>query len=374
MGLDIPIVSYYPKYQYLDSMLEKSGNTDINLYLDFKNVAQGLYYKDTVLSFISESRRCRHIDLRLFFSFLEFVSWHKDYARKRNVKLNMYFFWERGDSAYHTAIHKEYKEARHLADFFGLELSEEDLFRKILNKNYDLILKVGNQLPGVTAIQLDYLEADFIPYYLIKLNNADHKTHIIYSNDKDMYQCLEEDNTFQFVRHYRKLKILSKNNVMSEFLKGETTIGPDYFPLLLSIIGDDGDGFKMVNGIAEKTLLKVVDELPKLFGTMDEVYKNIKDKKSIIREDYRTKNKVLQRIIKDEELIIRNLKLASFRLICDFFDNDYHITTIDKRKKLLEDLSATRKNITNGIVLLKAFEDIGISVPLEEHVIISIFR
>ena len=372
--MDIPIVSYYPKYQYLDNMLEKSGNTDINIYLDFKNIAQGLYYKDTVLHFINESKRCRHIDLSLFFSFLEFVSWHKAYARKRNVKLNMYFFWERGDSAYHTAIHKEYKAARRLADFFGLEEAAKDLFHKILNKNYDLILKVGNQLPGVTAIQLDYLEADFVPYYLMKLNNADHKTHIVYSNDKDMHQCLEEDNKFQFVRHYRKLKILSKNNVMSEFLKGETNITPDYFPLVLSIIGDEGDGFKGIYGIAEKTLLKVVDELPNVFGTMDEVYQNIKDKKSILREDYRTKNKVLQRIIKEEELIIRNLKLASYYLICDFFDNDYHITTIDKRKKLLEGLSATRKNITNGRVLLKAFEDIGISVPLEEHTISSIFR
>ena len=272
------VLSYYPKYIYLDKVIADSGKKKIILYIDLKNCLRSLYIEPFVKNIINETNRSRHFDISVFTSFLEFVSFHKSWAKKRNIELEMVIFFDQGKSDYHKKISNEYKGSRDISDMFHMGEEYTQLFFKILTKNYDMINNVGNKIPGVTVIRLEYMETDFIPYYLINrvYKNPEDSVHLIYSNDKDFYQVLDKKNIYQFIKKPNKTKILSQQDVYIEYLGSPVHIDVSYMPLFHAINGDSGDDITGIKGIAQKTLLKISDDLPALVGSMDDVYKNIK--------------------------------------------------------------------------------------------------
>jgi hypothetical protein len=88
------------------------------------------------------------------------------------------------------------------SDFFGLDTKSREDFFNILDKNYSLCEYVINKIPDCNFYVLKYCEADFMPYYLLKHKFVDvdrqESLNIIYSRDKDMLQCLEFENTYQY--------------------------------------------------------------------------------------------------------------------------------------------------------------------------------
>ena len=92
--------SYYPKYEYLDNVLALSERKKIKLYIDFKSCAQALFQEWAVKQIINQSQGTRTVDTSLFFATLEFISFHKQYAKKRNIDIDFYFFMESGKSSF----------------------------------------------------------------------------------------------------------------------------------------------------------------------------------------------------------------------------------------------------------------------------------
>jgi len=374
------LLNYYPKYVYLDNLISTTGAKVVNIFVDLKGCMQSVYQEWAVKYIIDQSRGI-HVDDSLFASSIEFLSFHKSYARKRDITIRIFFFFERGFSTYHGGILKSYKDNRKQASFFGLDDASRDLFFSVLNKNYEVIHKVCNKIPGVWSIWLDHLEADFVPWHLrrhvLGPPNPD-EIDIIYSLDKDMLQCLNNDFTFQFYRHYKSHKMLSRKTALRHYFKSDwphDDIGVEYFPLFLAIDGDMGDGFDGVKGVS---LTGIKSLAPKIVESLR--FDNIKDLMTaarkgehIFRSDFGTNNKKLLKIIESENIIIRNLKLCSFEILSDVVNGGYPLNMIQTQKLLSESASSEGK-ITNGAVLYSALQKIGMTSSLSEQSIFNVFN
>jgi len=370
------IMSYYPKYSFLDKVIELSGKKRLRLYIDLKNAMRSLYLEPIVRDIIRETDMSRHLDVSIFASFLEFISFHKIYAKKRDIDLEMYFFFERGTSSYHQKYNKDYKRSRRINDLFNLGETYTELFHKVVAKNFDIIKKVGNKIPKCYVCTLEFLEADFIPYYLINrvFKDSDDSAHLIYGNDKDHYQILEKNNIYQFIKNWKKNIILESSGVWKHMLKQDIPFDVSYVPFFHAIIGDDADDIKGISGIGVKTLCKISEELISILGTMESVYDKIKNKKSIFPDKYITNTKAIKTLINNEQQIISCLYQVSYFLISEFFDDDSNTEIIKKKKDLLKIIDPNKPCIKNGNVLYEAFNKSGISVPVNEQSVFNIFH
>jgi len=371
--------SYYPKYEYLDNLVSLSGRKKLNLYIDVKGCAQALFQEWAVKHLIFNSDGSRTVDTSLFSAIMDFIGFHKLYAKKRQIDLKMYFFMESGKSKYHMDIYSEYKSNRVQGDFFGLDMEKKELFHNVLDKNYTVTEKVANRIPNVCFIRLDRLEADFIPWYLMKhlipKEEVDSSINIIYSTDKDMLQCLDAPNIYQFYKHYKTVKMISQKDVLTHFLKEEITCDDqaEWFPLALSIIGDDGDGFKGIKGIGQKTLAKIFDYVKTLVGgSMDRVYDQVAKGQPIFSKTYSPSNTPLKKMIENEDIVIRNLKLASYKLLSDYVNGDYP-TFVFEKKNQIKSLFVNDKKCTRPGVLYDALCKSGNQSIISEQTLINLF-
>lgn len=371
--------SYYPKYEYLDNVLSLTSRKKINLFLDVKSCAQALFQEWAIKHIVDQSKGTITVDTSLFSAVLEFISFHKLYAKKRNIDLNMYFFMEQGKSSYHLDVHKEYKSNRGLSDMFGLDLKDREVFFKALDRNYHVMDKVANKIPNVCFFKLEFLEADFIPFYLMNFvlskEDVDNSANIIYSTDKDMLQCLDSSNKFQFYRHGKNVKMLSYKDIYQHWLKEDLQLNDpaSWFPMTLSIIGDSSDGFDGVRSVGPKTLLKEFEYVMTLCGrSMNNVYDNILNKRPIFDMKYPVKEGPLKKIIDSHDVIVRNLKLSSFKLLSEYLNSGFPIDMINKKKQILESINNTYKCSAAGI-MINALNKAGLMGIVKESTVVNLF-
>lgn len=365
------LLSYYPNYALLDEFCSKSNCSQLNIFLDLKNNLQTTFMEHTILNLLETTKRSNFLDSSIFSSILPFLAFHKIYAVKRNMPIFFYVFFETGQSNYHANISKKYKISRRIDDLYGLDKTDRDLFTTIFQTNLNMIETFCNRMPNIKVIRLRNLEADFVPYYLISRNLIPCKertANLIYSNDHDMFQCLN-DKTFVFTKKMNKQKkILQKGEGMKEFLKDETKIPDEYIPLALSIIGDVGDDVYGIKGIGGKTFLKIFDELTTFSGDMNEIYKNVSSNQPIFKETTSDQNLnkytglVLQKE-KDEKIVSTNLRLTSFELISRALDEPPTTEFLEKRKhieKILEPNEILKKEL-----LMENFVKVGIDLDYD---------
>jgi len=272
------LISFYPTYSLLDSVMSYSKYDTLNIYVDLKGVARGMYMDHSRINIVESTKMSRQTDSSLFESLLMFLVFHKTYALKRGIKINFYIFYEMGPSFYHLHIDKKYKSNRKIDNLPGLDKVGKEIFISVIQKNLILIEKVFNKIPNTKVIMLKNMEADFIPYYLIKnklVSTEDNVCHLIFSNDHDLFQNLIFDNVYQFMKTTTK-RILKKGDIVNTYLKHKCNVIDVFFPLIMSILGDKGDGIvDKVKGIGEKTVPKIIDDVVNLIGGMDNLYDNV---------------------------------------------------------------------------------------------------
>ena len=341
------IISYYPNYALLDQIVSK-GYKNLNLFIDLKNCAQSLYQKHCIDMLLENSYKSNYIDSSIFTSVLSFLSFHKLYAVKRKLNINVYIFFESGYSYYHTNLSKKYKVSRKIDDLYGLDHKQKEDFYSIVRNNYLLIEKVFNRVPHINVIRLENLEADFIPYYLIKNNmvNNINSANIIYSNDHDLKQTLLNKDCFIFSKAHKVKKIISKGEVMTAELKKECDIPDEYLPFYMSIIGDNGDDVEGINGIGPMTFVKIFDQLQATTGGMSNLYDNVFNENPIFNiSSNQTSNLHLKKIIQAEETakqISTNMKLVSFELLSRYLDNPRTTEMIQKKEQIINCLNTPK--------------------------------
>jgi len=339
------ILSYYPTHALLDEVLSKGYDT-LNLYLDLKNVLQSIYMEHAVLNLVNETLKCNYTDTSVFASLVSFVSFHKVYGAKRNIKLNIFVFFETGKSLYHTNLYKKYKISRKIDTLYGLDSSKRDLFFSILQKNYQLIERAFNLVPRVKVIRLANLEADFIPYYLItrKLVPTEKNVgHIIYSNDHDLFQTVSED-VFVFSKAARVKKLVKKGEVMKEYLKFDAHLDDSLLPITMAVIGDQGDDVDGLSQIGGKRAAECIKEVVEIGGGLEQIYSNVVHGKPLFPiELSENLNKYILKIVGEEKIsgvVSRNLKLVCFEIISRFFDSPSTTEMLDKKNRVMQVLNS----------------------------------
>jgi 5'-3' exonuclease len=343
------ILSYYPTYSILDEIVSYSDYDTLNLYLDLKNNLQSLYMQHAIINLVESTLMSNYINTAVFESLLSFLSFHRLYAVKRKININFYIFFETGRSSYHTNISKKYKISRKIDDLYGLEREKRELFAEIVQKNLQLIDKACNLMPGIKIIRVPNLEADFIPYYLLRnslVSDSPNVAHVIYSNDHDLYQCVG-DNAYVFCKTGKKKRIIKKNEVMNEYLKFKNNFPDKYFPLVMAIVGDPGDDVDGISGIGPKRAAGLLDELVSLAGGIEKLYDDVFNSRPIFQfGDSTFKNKYINQIVDQEtknSLISNNLRLVSFELLSRELDNPSTTEMIEKREFILSILRGNKQ-------------------------------
>jgi len=335
------LLSFYPTHALLDEVVSRGYNT-LYLYLDLKNVLQSLYMEHSVINLVETTIKSNYTDTSVFASLVSFISFHKVYAAKRNIKLNIIVFFETGESSYHKNIYKKYKISRKIDQLYGLDSVKRELFFSILQKNYQLIERAFNLVPRVKVTRLTNLEADFIPHYLItrKLVPTEPNVgHIIYSNDHDMLQTIS-NNCFIFSKSARVKKLIKKGEVMKEYLKFDANLDDSLFPVTMAINGCGGDDVDSIKQLGGRRISECVKEVVELGGGSDQIYSNVVSGKDLFPLEVNDKwNKYTQKVVQEEnssKIISRNLKLVSFEVLSRFFDNPLSTEMLEKRNKLIQ--------------------------------------
>ena len=364
------LISFYPTYSILDEVLSFSNYKNLNIYIDLKNVFQALYLEYAVVNLVENTKKSKIVDTSMFVSLLSFLAFHKIYSIKRDININFFVFFESGQSQYHLNIDKEYKRTRKIDSLFGLDEESKDLFFFIMNRNYSLMDSAFNKMPSVKIIRLFNLEADFIPYYLIRnrlVDTSPDTVHVIYSNDHDLYQCVGE-NSFVFSKVVRSKKLVRKGEVMKNFLKFDSEIPDAYLPFAMSIIGDAGDNVGGVKGIGSKRFAENFKDLVRITGSLKAIYENVENSKLVFStKSVKKPNKYMNVILQEEEdnrLISRNLKLVSFELISRALDNPTSTEMFDRKLQLYKKI--VNKNVLSFKVMKSVLEKSGVYIGSDD--------
>ena len=324
------IMSFYPTYEILDSILSKGNYSQINLFIDLKNTMRTIFIEDCIREIVNLNKKSNRIDTSIFSSIIPFLAFHKFYCAKRGIDIKFFLFFESGESHYHERINENYKLSRKFKHDSMITREERNEFSKIFEANSKLIDNALNKIPDVFVFKLDNIEADFIPHYLISRNKVNNdNVNIIYSNDHDMWQCCKNRNTFIFSKGSKKRKkIIEYNSILSNLLKMETDIPNESFTLAMSIIGDKGDDIDGVDKIGPKKFNKVGERLIELLGGMDNLINNIKQARPIIYEDrIIDEGKDIEKILDSEwkhNTITNNMKQIDFEIISHFLESEFN--------------------------------------------------
>ncbi len=336
------LLSYYPTYAILDEILAKNNYKKMTIYIDLKNAFQSLYMQHAIVNLIEQSKKSRFMDTSIFSSLVSFLSFHKIYAHKRGIDIDFVAFFESGHSIYHKNISKSYKISRRIDDLYGLDAADKELFYKILTANYQLIENAFNKMPNIRIIRLNKLEADFIPYYLISrhlVNYDGSRVHTIYSNDHDLWQCVNK-HSYIFSKAGKSKKIVKQGEIMKLMLKKDNTIPDIFLPLAMAVIGDVGDDVIGVNKIGPARFLDMFPELVKLTGNMGQIYEKVRKGEDLFNPvPQHFKNKYLKDVVDSEvkhKTVSNNLKLVSFELISREVDDPSSIEMNDRKKQIIE--------------------------------------
>ena len=355
------LLSYYPTYSVLDEIVSYNNYKNLTIFVDLKNVLQSTYMEHAIVNIVESTKKSRTVDTSIFSSLISFLSFHKIYGIKRGINTRFIIFFEMGHSYYHKNISKTYKISRAIDDLYGLDKVDRDLFFSVLQANFQLIEKACNKIPNLSVVRLSNLEADFVPYYILTrklVENNGETGFVIYSNDHDMWQCLT-NNVFVFSKAGKNKKIIKHGKIVNEYLKRENNISDEYYPLVMSIIGDPGDDVTGVNGVGPKRFIDVFPDILNMVGSMNELYDKVEKGKDIfnIIPDC-SSNKHLGNIVSSEienKTISNNLKLVSFELISRFLENPKTTETLERRNELMRVITEEKK-IASPEAMKKALE------------------
>lgn len=377
------LFSYYPKYEYLDKLLSINPKDTINIFVDVKGCSPALYQEWAVRGIIEKSKDGRSLDLSYFSAILDFIAFHKKYARKRGITIKFHFFMEQGDSQYHMALLPTYKDNR-CSDFFDLDESSKELLHKVLDKNYELAEYTCNKIPDVAFYKLRFLEADFIPYYLLKYVIPDidvvNSLNLIYTKDKDMHQCLSLPNTYQYYRGSSDPKdhlMIDEKIMLNRWARTDDAIYfrgiSEWFPLLLAMVGDAADNIPGIERVGAKTVVNNLDAIIKIYGTVDEMYSKVLAATNVLEESKRFGKTVTYfKIFSFQNILSRNLPLISFKLLSEAVNGGFPSYMIDIKNQILEKYNNKAK-LSNPKVILDAFNAKGLSSFISEQTVTQLF-
>jgi DNA polymerase-1 len=206
----------------------------------------------------------------------------------------------KGGSQRRRRIYKDYKANRkpptRLNRSYDMTTDEQE--RE--NMKYQLVslVEMVECLP-VSILALDNIEADDAIAYMSELVTKNGGTSIIYSTDKDFLQMVNES-----VKLYNPVK---KKTFDVDVVLETYGVHPSNFVFYRALLGDKSDNIDGIKGAGEKTVLKYI---PDLADPNTEVDLYLIEQRYI---DLKKKPKLIETILKNTDIVERNLQLMNLR-------------------------------------------------------------
>ena len=342
------LLSLYPT-DLFDKKIIDINPKKLKIYVDVKNISRALFVDNIVAEIAHKTDTQGYLDSSIFQSTIFYSSWWKEYCRERGFQMEMYFCVDNGPSCYHRDIDKRYKENRKIARV-NLPFYYNDL-EGIRRKNFDLSHKICNSIPSLYFFYLQNLESDFVPYYLItrKFREEKDTVHIICSGDKDLYQCLIDNNVFVLGKSKLGVSICSQKNYLHKYLDLEKksldtkikkigqikNINVEKFSLLMALVGDTVDCVEGISSLGPIKALDIVSNdaiMEKYFGSYDSIVDRLIKEESILLSKEPSDNKYVNKIIEQEEKLNKSFKLISFEMLCKWLEKKASLKEIETLK------------------------------------------
>jgi len=320
---------------YLNDDILNQIKTDkdqyINIFLDVRSLVPA-FFNENVLKLIVNDQESMTLYIRKsIYNFFKYLDFHYHLClEKHGLTPRFFFFSDSGESTFHKQIDKEYKSNRKQSFII---LTEEEYYRskQMVNGLLQTLANAFSFIPGVFYIHLNYLESDFVPYYILQnFNfNPENEIFIVKSRDKDLGQCLSiyPEKSFQVFRDSKRgLMILNHKQVISfHFLKTleETNQPSQLVPLYLSIAGDSSDNVIGIKGIGYKKLHSLIEEGNIQDWSLDN-FENL-EKLLSIKPTKKSNQTTLSKIQSNIDLVRKNLKLTDFKYLSDNLNAEFVI-------------------------------------------------
>ncbi len=166
---------------------------------------------------------------------------------------------------------------------------------------------------GLCRAIVDNEEADDVIASVVARYRKEFNEILIATGDKDMYQLVDSK--------VKVIPVAGKEDLLdSDGVRAKTGVEPGMVPDWLALVGDASDNIPGVKGIGRKTAAKVLNE----HGPLHQIF----DGKPGGEQD-----KALSRILKDRDLVLKNLQMVSLKndLDCPFSLEDMEVAGGDNR-------------------------------------------
>ena len=221
---------------------------------------------------------------------------------------------------------------------------------------------------GVYYYEQKYMEADDIIGYVATHFKNDFDSIMIYSNDHDLVQLLD-NNVSQLIsrKGLKEVEIYTPDYVKNK-LGFSTNQVTDY----KALVGDSSDNIPGVPGVGDKTALKLLDE----YSTIENLYDNIEN----------VKGKLKEKLLDNKELAFFSKELATIRID---FDNQIEIekskyTGYDEEKlvafykkmnfnSFIKNLKKDSKVIKNDYKVFSKIEELDSLVYKDSYIYLETF-
>ncbi len=198
-----------------------------------------------------------------------------------------------------TDLHAEYKAQRPA-------MPEELRIQKPVAEEY-------LDAAGLPWARVDKEEADDVIASVVAKYRERFDEILIATGDKDIYQLVSTT--------VKVIPVAGKENLLDvEGVRAKTGVEPGMVPDWLALVGDASDNIPGVEGIGKKTAARVLNE----YGPLRHILAGI---------PATGQDKALARIVKDRELVLRNLEMVRLKsdLECPFSPDQMEVTGEDKK-------------------------------------------
>ena len=193
--------------------------------------------------------------------------------------------------------------------------SSEDIDKDILEQFS--LAEEATKLLGITLLSMDQYEADDAIASVCNVFKNKNIKIIIGSLDKDLMQCLSNENTVMYSTRFKSFT--AKRDVYEKF-----GVYPNQIPDFLALVGDSSDGIPGMKGIGEKTAALLLQK----YENIENIYKNLSEWKLIVRGGERHSNTIYE----NYELLKLFKDLTTLRIDVKVPSNlkDYSLSKINK--------------------------------------------
>ena len=204
--------------------------------------------------------------------------------------------------SFRNEIFKDYKSSKNI---------DKDILEQFS------LAEEATKLLGITLLSMDQYEADDAIASVCNVFKNKNIKIIIGSLDKDLMQCLSNENTVMYSTRFKSFT--AKQDVYEKF-----GVYPNQIPDFLALVGDSSDGIPGMKGIGEKTAALLLQK----YENIENIYKNLSEWKLIVRGGERHSNTIYE----NYELLMLFKDLTTLRIDVKVPSNlkDYSLSKINK--------------------------------------------